>query len=287
MGVILTTSVILWTPARALQTAENVESPSSTASQPDNVLIIVLDQLRYDTLGFVQTQLKRYAGKLQVRTPNIDTLAQLGVSFATAYCQSPSCGPSRATLKTGTLVARSGLTSNKAIDEPVYSRMAIFRERVERLQTLEQVMKLEGYQVETYGKWHFPIKFYKPISFNNYDYKTNSFEFAPEMVFKGNYRDALRAFKREIDEVYNDGDQQNKYSKKPYTPIQLDPRYGMPTDSPLSESAGNDGTCGRDSLSANYTSSGILGDMALKALDRLLKAGNPFLLSVHFNSPVS
>lgn len=76
------------------------DSPSTEAPErDDNVLLIVLDQLRYDTLGYVQAQMDRYHGKFHIQTPHVDELARRGVSFQTAYCQSPSCAPSRATMK--------------------------------------------------------------------------------------------------------------------------------------------------------------------------------------------
>ena len=42
-----------------------------------------------------------YAGHPLVKTPNLDRIAARGVVFENAYCQSPVCGPSRASLMTG------------------------------------------------------------------------------------------------------------------------------------------------------------------------------------------
>jgi arylsulfatase A-like enzyme len=58
-----------------------------------NVLWICTDQQRYDTLGCYGTP--------YVRTPNLDRLAERGVLFEHAYCQSPICTPSRASFLTG------------------------------------------------------------------------------------------------------------------------------------------------------------------------------------------
>ena len=62
-------------------------------NQRPNILWICTDQQRYDTIGAL--------GNPQVLTPNLDQLAQDGVAFERAYCQSPICTPSRASFLTG------------------------------------------------------------------------------------------------------------------------------------------------------------------------------------------
>ncbi|MCB9151239.1 MAG: sulfatase-like hydrolase/transferase [Caldilineaceae bacterium] len=63
------------------------------SSPRPNILWICTDQQRFDTLGC--------AGNSFVQTPHIDRLAQQGVRFEHAYCQSPICTPSRASFLTG------------------------------------------------------------------------------------------------------------------------------------------------------------------------------------------
>ena len=58
-----------------------------------NILLIMMDQLRYDALGFMK--------KFPVRTPNIDRLAENGTVFENAYCSNPVCVPARASIMTG------------------------------------------------------------------------------------------------------------------------------------------------------------------------------------------
>ncbi len=58
-----------------------------------NILWICTDQQRFDTLGCY--------GNVYVRTPHLDCLAEQGVLFEQAYCQSPVCTPSRASFMTG------------------------------------------------------------------------------------------------------------------------------------------------------------------------------------------
>jgi arylsulfatase A-like enzyme len=68
-----------------------------------NVLLITVDQWRGDCLGV--------AGHPCVRTPSLDRLAAEGTWFARHYAQAAPCGPSRASLHTGTylMVHRSVL----------------------------------------------------------------------------------------------------------------------------------------------------------------------------------
>ncbi len=70
-----------------------------------NVLFIALDDLNH------------WVGHLgrnpQTRTPNIDRLAKMGVSFSRAYCTAPSCNPSRASLMSGMRPSTTGCYVNE------------------------------------------------------------------------------------------------------------------------------------------------------------------------------
>ena len=58
-----------------------------------NILHIFTDQLRFDAI--------RANGKPVIRTPNLDRLADLGVSFEQAYTPSPVCVAARCSMITG------------------------------------------------------------------------------------------------------------------------------------------------------------------------------------------
>ncbi len=102
--------------------------------QPDsrpNILLILCDQLRADWLGC--------AGQVPVRTPNIDALAATGVRFERAYCTSPVCAPSRASLAGGVRPHRLGVMTNEN-DYPL-DRLTYYR-----------LLRDTGYRVAACGK---------------------------------------------------------------------------------------------------------------------------------------
>ena len=66
--------------------------PKTTDAHP-NIILIMLDQMRYDCAGFM--------GHHEARTPAMDRLAREGVVFDNAYCAAPQCSPARASWVTG------------------------------------------------------------------------------------------------------------------------------------------------------------------------------------------
>ena len=68
------------------------------AEKQPNVLFIMADQLTALALGCY--------GNRDVKTPNLDRLAERGVTFVNNYCNCPICAPSRASMSSGRLAAR-------------------------------------------------------------------------------------------------------------------------------------------------------------------------------------
>lgn len=79
-------------------------------SDSPNLLLIVLDQLRFDCLGHTSTG--------TVSTPFLDRLAASGVSFEHAYTHFPVCCPARQSLLTGTRPETFGALWNYDLGRP-------------------------------------------------------------------------------------------------------------------------------------------------------------------------
>ena len=75
--------------------------PTSKNDQPLNVLMISIDDLN-DWVGVL-------GAYPNVKTPNIDRLANEGILFTNAHCQAPICGPSRASLLSGLRPSTTGI----------------------------------------------------------------------------------------------------------------------------------------------------------------------------------
>jgi choline-sulfatase len=71
-----------------------------------NILFVMADQMAGPALPFY--------GHPVVQAPNLTRLAEAGIVFDSAYCNSPLCAPSRASLVTGQLPSRIGAYDNAA-----------------------------------------------------------------------------------------------------------------------------------------------------------------------------
>ncbi len=119
-------TALLLTPLAALHAAEK-----------PNVLFIAVDDLNH------------WIGHLgrnpQTKTPNIDRLAAMGVTFANAQCAAPVCNPSRAALLSG---KRPGTTG-------IYDNGIPFEKVLKPEESLVMQFKNAGYDTLGTGKlWH-------------------------------------------------------------------------------------------------------------------------------------
>jgi len=100
----------------------------------NNILIVMADQLTAKALGCY--------GNQEVKSPNIDKLANEGVMFESAYSSSPLCTPARYAFVTGQNISRFG-----AYDNASYLPSTI--------PTIAHYLRLMGYKTSVSGKMHF------------------------------------------------------------------------------------------------------------------------------------
>jgi choline-sulfatase len=104
-----------------------------TAQSP-NILLVMADQMAPAFLPIY--------GHGLTRAPNIESLARGGVTFDSAYCNSPLCAPSRASFMAGRLPSRTRVYDNAA-------------EFAADIPTFAHALRLRGYRTILSGKMHF------------------------------------------------------------------------------------------------------------------------------------
>jgi arylsulfatase A-like enzyme len=110
-----------------------------------NVLLFLTDEQRQEGVGC-------YGGS-PVRTPNVDALAKHGTRFRNAYCTTPLCSPSRASIITGLYPHAHGINSN------IHEMGAHLNELPDHPQLLPRLFESAGYATGYNGKWHLGSEF--------------------------------------------------------------------------------------------------------------------------------
>src|ERR1700709_727640 len=90
---------------RAEQPSSFLPSQNGLHKDRPNILFVIADQLSAPLLEIHDPQ-------SPIKTPNIDRLAETGVVFENAYCNSPLCAPSRFVMITGQLPSKIGAYDN-------------------------------------------------------------------------------------------------------------------------------------------------------------------------------
>lgn len=112
-----------------------------SGDQPPNILILFSDDMTYHDRG-----------NPQVMTPNLDNLADQGITFNRAFTSAPTCAPSRMSLYTGIHPVRNGAHPNHGKVYP-------------DIKSLPYYLQQRGYRSAIIGKQHeapkenFPFEF--------------------------------------------------------------------------------------------------------------------------------
>jgi len=102
-----------------------------------NIIVILTDDQGYGDLGSY--------GSKNIKTPNIDNLANEGVRFTDFYVH-PICSPTRAALLTGSYAPRAGFPDVHLWGSP-------FGLNPDEI-TIAEILKTKNYSTACIGKWH-------------------------------------------------------------------------------------------------------------------------------------
>ncbi|MBT5892588.1 MAG: sulfatase-like hydrolase/transferase, partial [Chloroflexi bacterium] len=95
------------------------------------------------------------AGTPELKTPNLDRLAETGIRFENFFCASPVCSPARASILTGQIPSQHGvqdfLRAGNSVDLPGDGKTIQY---LEGRTTYTEILGDNGYDVALSGKWH-------------------------------------------------------------------------------------------------------------------------------------
>lgn len=114
------------------------------ADTPPNVVFIVTDNHGPWSLGCY--------GNPDIKTPNIDRLAERGTLFTRAFANNAVCSPTRATLLTGLMPSQHGVHSYLAGGGIQIGPRAYYT--LKEFETLPGILVDAGYVAGLCGKWH-------------------------------------------------------------------------------------------------------------------------------------
>jgi arylsulfatase len=232
------------------------------AQDKPNILFIVSDDTGYGDLG-------PYGGGAGrgMPTPNIDRLANEGMTFFSFYAQ-PSCTPGRAAMQTGRIPNRSGMTTVAFQGQGGGLPAAEW--------TLASVLKQAGYDTYFTGKWHLGEDDYALPNAQGYDemkyaglYHLNAYTYADPTWFP-DMDDDLRAMFKNVTK----GALSGKAGEKAKEDFAINGQY---VDTP-------------DASTADYPN-GVVGipyfdgyveQAAIEFLEKAAKSKNPFFINVNF-----
>ena len=100
-----------------------------------NIVLVMADDLGWGQIGY------RGHPYLEGRTPHLDAMAEAGLRFNRFYAAAPICSPTRASVLTGRVPARTGTPG-------LHKRLCL------QEKTLSQALKDAGYATGFFGKWH-------------------------------------------------------------------------------------------------------------------------------------
>jgi arylsulfatase len=235
---------------------------AQAADEKPNIIFIVSDDTGFGDLG-------PYGGGIGrgMPTPNIDELADNGMTFFSFYAQ-PSCTPGRAAMQTGRIPNRSGMTTVAFQGQGGGLPAAEW--------TLASVLKTAGYNTFFTGKWHLGEDNYALPNAQGYDemkyaglYHLNAYTYADPTWFP-DMSPELRAMFKKVTK----GALSGNAGEEPYEEFAINGQY---VDTP-------------DVSTADYPN-GVVGipyfdgyveKASIDYLEKAAKSKTPFFMSINF-----
>jgi arylsulfatase A-like enzyme len=110
-----------------------------------NIILVFIDDMGWADLSCF--------GNTDIKTPNIDRLAEEGIAFEQFYVNSPICSPSRVAISTGQYPQRWSITSYLSNSKHNKQR-AMANWLDPKAPMLARSLKQAGYMTGHFGKWH-------------------------------------------------------------------------------------------------------------------------------------
>ncbi len=119
-----------------------------------NIILILSDDQGYWAMGC--------AGNAEIRTPNLDQLADSGIRFENMFCASPVCSPARASILTGRIPSQHGIhdwlrAGNSTIEPDKGGRLIEYLDgdvHGQNQLAYTELLAKQGYVCGLSGKWH-------------------------------------------------------------------------------------------------------------------------------------
>ena len=132
-------------------------SQKTWAETSPNFILIYADDLGYTQTSVPMMKDRPELGHSLHQTPHLEKLAARGMRFSNAYCPSPVCTPSRASIQFGMTTARVGCISIH--DVVMNKRKVDFEKNLSLAEMLKESGK--GYHSAFFGKGCTPLGWFK------------------------------------------------------------------------------------------------------------------------------